>query len=100
MFQSTWVCGPSSGGRSRLQMVILGGTDVPQVNEAVSCVVRRGQGWRLGHMGLLPAQGQAQVGGQRLPSGWPVAWGQGLGTSTWARGGRWSDLSSTEVGAK
>lgn len=100
MFQSTWVCGLSSGGRSRLQTVILGGADVPHVNEAVSCVVRRGQGQRLGHMGLLPAQGHAQVGGQCLPSGWPVAWGQGPGTSTWARGGRLSDLSSTEGGAK
>lgn len=75
------------------------GAEVPHVNEAVSCVVRRGQGQRLGHRGLLPAQDHAQVG-QCLPSGWPVAWGQGPGTSTWARGGRLSDLSSTEGGAK
>lgn len=44
--------------------------------------------------------GQAQVGGQCWLSGWLVAWGEGLGTFTWTRGGRLSDLSSNEGGAR
>ena len=51
-------------------------------------------------MDLHPAPDQAQVGGQRSPTGWLVAWGEGLGIFTWARGGRLSDLSSNEGGAR
>ena len=51
-------------------------------------------------MDLCPAPDEAQVGSQCSPTGWLVAWGEELGTFTWARGGRLSNLSSNEGGAR
>lgn len=70
------------------------------MDEAIWCVEGAEGRDKAGAHDLPPAPDQAQVQGHCSPTGWLVACGEGLGTFTWARGGRLNDLSSNEGGAR
>lgn len=72
-----WSPGAVQAGDGDLQGV----AETHDLDEVIQCVEWGEVKDRLGHGDPLPAQGQAQVGDQCLPTGWLVARGLGLGHS-------------------